>query len=138
MEATGKTIAVPETLKKQVVEVTEPVMPADIDSYARWREVEDRSHKLRKVIEAWSIQQEQERILRREYARNLWLVLLLQVVLVNAAFFLIGFRVLIVDPWVANGFILSVFGELAAMTFVVVRYLFPKVGSDVLALIEKL
>jgi len=138
MSDSGKAVSLPETLKSQVVEVTDPVMPADIDSYARWREIEDKSHKLRKVIEAWSTQQEHERGLRREYARNLWLVLLLQVILVNTAFFLIGFGCMTVDPWVANGFILSVFGELAAMTFVVVRYLFPKVGADVLSLIERL
>jgi len=58
--------------------------------------------------------------------------------LVNFAFFAIGWGWITVSPWVANSFILAVFGEISGMVLLVVKYLFPKVSSDVLATLEKL
>jgi hypothetical protein len=76
--------------------------------------------------------------MRKTYATALLAGLGVQMLLVNAAFFLIGFKLLQVEQWIANTFIMAVFAEIAGMTFFVIKYLFPKVSSDVLATLEKL
>lgn len=129
---------IPETLKNHVLGVGGEVRPEDVDVYGRLREIQDKSYKLRTVLEAWERQQSEERALRQGYAKKILIALFVQMGLVNVAFFAIGLGWLVVEEWVANTFIMAVFGEIAAMGLIVIKYLFPKVGSDVLGLIEKL
>jgi len=124
--------------KDKVASVGEPVSSDDIDTYRQLREIEDRSYQLRAVVGAWETQQTQERMLRRSYAGWLLLLLFLQVIVINIVFFLIGLKYLIVEEWLAKTFIIAVFAEIAAMTLVVVRYLFPKGASDFRDILEKL
>ena len=134
----GEVVAIPDTLKDRVLGVGGEVRPEDVDVYGRLREIEDKSYKLRTVLEAWERQQSEERALRQGYAKKILVALFVQMGLVNVAFFAIGLGWLAVEEWVANTFIMAVFGEIAAMALIVIKYLFPKVGSDVLGLIEKL
>jgi len=134
----SEAVTIPETLKNRVVGIGGEVRPEDVDVYRRLREIEDKSYKLRTVLEARERQQSEERALRQGYAKKLLIALFAQMGLVNIAFFLIGFRWLAVEVWVANTFIMAVFGEIAAMALIMIKYLFPEVGSDVLGLIEKL
>jgi len=131
-------VSIPQKLREYVVGVGAEVRPEDVDTYGRLREIEDKSHKLRTVLEAWEKQQHEERSLRQSYAKKLLVALFVQMGLVNLAFFAVGFGWLVVEQWVANTFILGVFAEIAAMTLIVIKYLFPKIGADVLGLIEKL
>jgi hypothetical protein len=110
----------------------------DIEPWARFREVEDRSYRLRTLVQTWEHQQREERKLRRDYASRLLWIWVVQALVVNLAFVLIGLRILVVDQWVANAFILSVFVELVGMVLIVMRYLFPKDGDSLLKLIERL
>jgi len=128
----------PDELQKVVAKVGGPVGSADVDVFRSVREIQDRSYKLRTIISAWERQQEEERNLRRGYAKGLLIALLIQMFLVDLAFFLIGWSFITIDRWVAETFILGVLGEVAAMTLIVVKYLFPETGSQVLSLIEKL
>ena len=128
----------PEKFHGVVDAIGSEVQHEDIDTWQRVRETEDRSHKLRTVLQVWEGQQNEERSLRRSYARTLVWILIAQVALVNLAFFAIGFERIAVEQWVAVTFIMAVFGEIAAMVLVVVKYLFTDVASDVLRLIEKL
>jgi len=134
----GEALPIPDALKSRIIGVGGEVQPKDVDVYGRLREIEDRSYKLRTVLDAWERQQSEERALRQGYAKKILIALLAQMGLVNMAFFALGFRWLSAEPWVANTFIMAVFGEIAAMALVVIKYLFPKVGSDVLSIIEKL
>jgi hypothetical protein len=59
-------------------------------------------------------------------------------VIVNVSFFLIGAGTLQVEEWVANTFIIAVFGEVASLILVIVRYLFPKTGEEFPKIIEGL
>lgn len=43
------------------------------------------------------------------------IALAVQAVLVNVAFVLLGFGILVVDPWTARVFIMAVFGEIGAL-----------------------
>lgn len=125
-------------LQAKVLAVGSSVTPQDVDTFDRLQEISDRSAKLRTILEAWERQHREERKLRQTYARWLLGGLGVQGLLVNVAFFMIGFAAISVDPWVANSFILAVFGEIAGMVFFIVKYLFPKVSADVLATLEKL
>jgi hypothetical protein len=131
-------VALPQTIKDRVLDVGAEVEPQDVDTYGRIREIEDKSHKLRTVLKAWGDQQDDERGLRREYAKKLIIAMFVQLAVVDVAFVAIGVGWLDVPETAINTFIISVFGEIAAMVFFITKYLFPKVGKEVLDLIEKL
>lgn len=128
----------PDSIREKVVSVGTPVTSDEVDTYRQLQEIRDKSKKLSTILDAWERQHSEERKLRQTYALWLLVGLFVQMVLVNAAFFAIGLKWIQVDKWVANAFILAVFGEIASMTFFVIKYLFPKVSSDVLATLEKL
>ena len=98
----------------------------------------DRSHYINEVVQKWSNQQDSDRQLRWVYAGVLIGILLLQVITVNVAFFKIGGGTLKVDEWTARVFIMSVFGELAAMVFFIVKYLFRSTGDDIIKEVGKI
>lgn len=130
--------AIPEQLRDTVLQVGDSVSAADVDTYGRLREIEDKSYKLRTVLAAWERQQEQERDLRRTYATWLLGGLFVQALLLNVSFFLIGLDKLQVERWVAVTFIAAAFSEIAAATLIVVRSLFPEKAAGFLSLIERL
>jgi hypothetical protein len=131
-------LEIPESLSTQVVGIGSKVHAEDVDTYGKIREIEDKSHKLRTVLDAWGTQQGEERELRKSYASKLIIALVVQLVIVDGVFIVMGAGGLTIPESVANTFIVSVFGEIAAMALIVTRYLFPKVGVEVLNLIEKL
>jgi len=124
--------------KGQVEEIGSAVTSDDIDTYRQIREIEDKSYKLKIVLDAWKAQKKEERKWRNIYAGVLLGFLFIQIVVVNVSFFLIGAGKLKVEEWVANTFIIAVFGEVASMTLVIVRYLFPKTGEEFPKIIEGL
>lgn len=124
--------------KSMVAEIGSAVTSDDIDTYKQLREIEDKSYKLRIVLDAWEAQKREERKWRNIYAGVLLGFLLIQIVVVNVSFFLIGAGKLEIEKWVANTFIIAVFGEVASMTLVIVRYLFPKTGDEFPKIIEGL
>jgi hypothetical protein len=136
--ASADWIVVPAELRGQVKWIGNEIKPIDLGEYGRYVEIEDKSHKLRTILEAWKHQQEEERGLRQSFAKWLLGGLFIQMILVNAAFFCIGFGILTVDKWVASSFILAVLAEIAGMATIVIKYLFPNDKSDVLDLIQKL
>ena len=127
----------PDALKAKVRQVGRPVSAEDIDGYGQLRAIADRSHRLRTIVKAWKDQQTQDRELRGEYARWLLVALAVQAVVVNVAFVLLGCGVLNVDPWTARAFILAVFGEIAALVLVVVRYLFVPPDESILRYLDE-
>lgn len=120
-----------------VKQVGAAVTSKEIDTYARYREIEDRSYRLRTLVTAWEAQQSEERKLRRSYGRWLLVALCVQTLLVDVAFFLAGTGRLNVPASVANTFMVSVFGQIAALAVVVVRHLFPRTETELLRLLDK-
>ena len=111
--------------RRLVESIGSPVTNEDVEIYERIRRIEDSSYSLRTVMVAWEKQQTEERNLRSRYAKWLVIVLSLQIVVINIAFFLIGFGWLNIEEWVASSFIVGALLEISSMIFVVVRYLFP-------------
>ena len=114
----------PDT-RRLIESIGSPVTNEDIAIYERIRQIEDSSYRLRAVVAAWEKQQTEERDLRSRYAKWLVMVMLVQFVVINIAFFLIGFGLISIEEWVASSFIGGVLLEISSMIFVVVRYLFP-------------
>lgn len=110
----------------------------DIETLERMRKMEDSSFKVRTLIASWERQQTQERSLRKGFAWGILIMLFLEVLLVGAAFFAIGFGYIDVAEWVAATFVMGVFSKIAAMTFFILKYLFPSDSSKLLSTIEKL
>ena len=131
-------IAIPDSLRKQVLDIGSDVRAEDVDTYGKIREIEDKSHKLRTVLDAWGKQQDDERSLRGSYAKKVIIAMILQLCCVDLVVVALGIGWLSVPKTVTNTFIISVFGEVAAMALIVTKYLFPEVGTEALKLIEKL
>jgi hypothetical protein len=124
--------------KEKILSVGEHLKnSSQIDDYGRLEDIRNRSQKLQIILNTWNTQQTEERNLRRTYAKWLLIALFTQILLINAAFFLIGFGFMVVEKWVATTFIIAVFFEISALLLVVVNYLFPKVGSELIKLLEK-
>lgn len=138
-DTTQQPASVPETWLPLVTEVGREITTTeDLEVYERRSAVDNTARKLSTLLNAWSTQQTEERALRRAFANWILGGLLVQMALVNLSFFAIGFKLLTVDKWVATSFILAVLTEIVAMANVVVKYLFPKPGTELLNLIEKL
>jgi hypothetical protein len=135
-------MAVPEQLPSDVPERVQAlgvaVTSEEVDSYGRYREIQDRSFRLRTVVSAWESQQTEERRLRRSYGTAILIALCVQTLLVDAMFILMGVGKIAIAQWVANIFIVSVFGQIVALAVVVVRHLFPQPSSEILRLIERI
>jgi len=135
-------MALPEQLPSDAPERVEalgvPVTSEEVDTYGRYREMEDRSFRLRTVVSAWESQQTEERRLRRSYGTSILIALCVQTLLVDAMFILMGVGKIAIAQWVANIFIVSVFGQIVGLAVVVVRHLFPQPSSDILRLIERI
>ncbi len=128
----------PKSVLEKLSSVSDDVSAEEIDAYAKRLEAEGKIHKLLKVLSIWEKQQDQERALRRQFANALKWALFVQIACINLAFIGIALGWLEVDEWVAKTFIIAVFGEVAAMTFTVVRYLFPDNHSSLLEMIKDL
>ncbi|PJJ58608.1 hypothetical protein [Hymenobacter chitinivorans] len=130
--------ALPPELRNQVAAVGEQVNPGELESFERVTRARDQSYKLQTLVTAWKQQHEAERSLRQKVAWCILGALAFQILLVNTCFFLIGFNVLHVDADLSKIFVLAVFAEIVSMVLIVLRYLFPQVGTEFLQLIKEL
>lgn len=119
-----------------VSEVGRPVRPGDVEKYIRLRDASERFEHVRTIINAWTRQQEEERNLRRTYAKWLIIAFCVEIVLIFLAFFLYGVSVISADRVVVGAFLGTALAQTAALLMVIVRYLFPDRGSDLLRLVE--
>jgi hypothetical protein len=125
-------------LSALVVAEGSPVTSKQIDNHARLMEIDQQDRKINAILNAWNAQESHYRVSRQKYADRIISGLLIQAVLVNVAFFLIGFGCITVQVWVANSFIIGVFSEMAALSLIVFKYFFPSSPSDIGKLVEKL
>ncbi len=127
----------PASMQKLVTAIGRPVTSEDLDIYGRLQAIQDESHRLRTVLAAWKNQQAQDRGLREKYATWLMIAMGAQIAVINVVYILMGCNVLTFEPWTARTFIMAVFAEVAALVFVVVKYLFTPSGDKILYLIRR-
>ena len=101
-------------IRRYISSVGTPVTSEDIDSYDRLSRIQAREQGERS-----------DQKLRLIYAGALLVLLTSQIIAVTVFSFLMGFGVINVDRWVTTTFIGGTLGEVSAMAFLVVRYLFP-------------
>lgn len=127
-----------DRLKSLVEFVGTEVTSSDLDVYSKFQELENKGKKLGAILEAWTAQEDHYRKSRERYSNWIIGALLVQAVCINVAFFFIGFRIIEVDKWVANTFIIGVFGEMTSLTLIVFKYFFPSSPSKMAELVDKL
>ena len=93
------------------------------------QEARDKSRKLHSVLESWATQKSEERKLRKLYALCFMLILIIQIILLNVVFVLIGRNVLNISEVQFNVFFVSMFGEITAFALIVTKYLFNQEGD---------
>ena len=125
-------------LRDHGVQLGSTVAPEEVDTHIRATEASDRSYRLRTIVNEWSIQQREDRSLRRLYANWILGFLGFELVFVAASFLLIGFGGIVVTESLSEVFIGSVFLQVISVAAVVVKYLFPDTSTRFLDLLEKL
>lgn len=101
-------------LRRYISSIGTPVTSEDIDSYERLSRIQAREQGERS-----------DQRLRLIYGGALLVLLTLQIIAVTVFSFLMGFGQISLDRWVTTTFIGGTLGEVSAMAFLVVRYLFP-------------
>lgn len=101
-------------------------------------EIAGQKYKLEVVLENWNDQHQEERRLRKKVAWTILVTLLIQIFLINLSFFLIGFGWMEVEQWLATSFILAVFVEIISLTLIVLKYLFPDIAGEMIAMVKSL
>lgn len=124
--------ALPSEIRALVKGIGTEVTKSDLDTYGVLLELQSQAETLNTILGAWENQQTEERKLRRSYITFLKWSLGGQAIIVNVSFFLIGFGFMEISEWVAGSFILAVFAELATMSTLVLRYLFPEISASLL------
>lgn len=121
-----------------VIRDSAPADPSMVTPAERRRAAQIREIKLNAVLSTWKTAADEELKTRSHYANQLLKLLAIQALVVNIAFFMIGFKCIDIDEVTARVFVVSVFTELAAMVFWIVKYLFSRNDEPVLRLIEKI
>ena len=101
-------------IRQYISSIGTPVTSEEIDSYDRLSRIQAREQSERS-----------DQKLRLIYAGALLVLLSSQIITVTAFSFFMGFGLINVDRWVTTTFIGGTLGEVSAMAFLVVRYLFP-------------
>ncbi len=114
------------------------VTAEDIDVFAHIKEIEDRSVRNTIILNTWQTQQSEERKLRKTFAWGFLILLFLQVLFMGVVLLLLGNGTILLEKWVVNTFIISVFTEITGMTWVILRYLFDNDHKNVLTLLSKI
>ncbi len=123
---------------EKVVSIVGDVTSDDIDTYAKYRDIEDKSKLINTILSAWNNQKKDERRLRKTYAVGLLWILAIQLIFINIVFILIGSETLKIEHWMGNIFIVSVFGEITATVLIVTKYLFPSEKYDIVHLLRNI
>lgn len=118
--------------------VKDDVQTLSVDDRVKIEQQNNNNYKVKTIVSSWEQQQNSDRFMRNGYAKVLMCVLAIQLLVINIIFVLIGVKVLFYEQWVINVFIISVFGEIASMVVIIVRYLFIPVGKDMINLIKDL
>ena len=102
-----------------IVGIGSRVTSDDIDTYDRLEQLASRA-----------TGQRSERTLRLTYGWALLILLSVEIVSVLVIAFLIGFKAIELDRWVATTFIGGTFTQVSGLAFLIVRYLFPVRSGD--------
>lgn len=113
------------------------VRPSDVNDVLRLRESDARLSRLRVVLNAWELQQGQERSLRDTYAKAFLVALAIELALIFAAFFLSGLDIIKSEKWAVEAFLIAALTQTTGLALVIVKYLFPQRSTDLLQLVEK-
>lgn len=122
----------------EIVSIGAPVTAAEVqvDDLIRVTESRERQLRLQQLLDAWKVQQREERELRQSYAKKLMTLVSIELAFIGVAFVLVAVGVFVVQEWVASVFLVTGLLQSCGLLLVVVKYLFPDRAGDVMRLIE--
>jgi len=114
--------------------------PAKARTRQEPRPAEEIAARDQSFVGAWKKQQDADRKMREKYANRLIGVLVIQVILVNLFFGLIGFHAwgFEAERWTAQTFLVTTFLEISSLVLIVAKYLFPAPTDKALEVIAGL
>ena len=137
MAAKSSDPQLPESFRALLKDPDRPISAEDVATYGKLREIEDRSHRLRAIVKAWRISKPKTANSVEKMFHLLMIAMAIQAVFINIAFLLIGFGLLVVEPWTARTFMMAVFAEMAAIGCLVVKYLSPLPGDAIFKYLDE-
>jgi len=111
---------------QQVITNVDSTDTRNMNDLIKIQEATDKSYKLHSLLNSWTIQQSEERKLRKLYAICFIFFLGIQLFTLITAFFLIGFQKISISDIQFSAFFISVFGEITALVLIITKYLFPQ------------
>lgn len=107
-----------------------------VENVAKIAGVQDKRVKLHSVLGIWSEYYRHERKLRKSVAQKVFVALFIEIGCSIAVMACIGFGWMHFNKWVANIFFTTVFGQVSAMAYWIIKSLFPAPKTDPLSQIN--
>lgn len=88
------------------------------------------------LVETWKVQQEADRSLKTKYGKWIMLILALEFIFMSGILVFIGLGKLHFEEWVINAFIVTTFGQIMGVVYLIVNNLFSD-GNQIIDIIKE-
>lgn len=88
------------------------------------------------LIETWKSQQEANRKLKTKYGKWVMWLLFAEMIFISGILLAIGTGILNFDEWVINAFVVTVFGQIMGVVYIIVKNLFSD-GNEIIDIIKE-
>ncbi len=88
------------------------------------------------LVETWKEQQTADRVLKEKYGKWIMWILALEFIFMSGILIFIGLGKLSFDEWVINAFIVTTFGQIMGVVYLIVNNLFSD-GNQIIDIIKE-
>ncbi|MGL4914283.1 MAG: hypothetical protein ACRC3Y_17820 [Romboutsia sp.] len=88
------------------------------------------------LVETWKEQQTADRVLKEKYGKWIMWILALEFIFMSGILIFIGLGKLHFDEWVINAFIITTFGQIMGVVYLIVNNLFSD-GNQIIDIIKE-
>ena len=88
------------------------------------------------LVETWKEQQTADRDLKTKYGKWIMAILIIEFIFMSAILVLIGLGKLSFEEWVINAFIVTTFGQIMGVVYLIVKNLFSD-GNQIIDIIKE-
>lgn len=88
------------------------------------------------LIDTWKSQQEANRELKTKYGKWVMRLLFAEMLFISGILLAVGTGILNFDEWVINAFVVTVFGQIMGVVYIIVKNLFSD-GNEIIDIIKE-
>lgn len=88
------------------------------------------------LVETWRKQQIADRALKKKYGIWIMIILIIELIFMASLLIAIGLQILTFDEWVINAFIITTFGQIMGVVYLIVKNLFSS-GNQIIDIIKE-